>query len=54
MIVATPGRLLDVIKADQLNIDYLKVLVMDEADEMLANHLIEDVKKIIQEVPSDT
>ena len=46
ILVATPGRLLDLHKQDVLNLDYIEILVLDEADLMLDMGFIDDVKKI--------
>jgi len=46
ILVATPGRLLDLHKQDELNLDYIETLVLDEADLMLDMGFIDDVKKI--------
>ena len=46
ILVATPGRLLDLHKQDYLNLDYIDTLVLDEADLMLAMGFIDDIKKI--------
>lgn len=46
ILVATPGRLLDLHKQDYLNLDYIEILVLDEADLMLDMGFIDDVKKI--------
>jgi len=46
ILVATPGRLLDLHKQDVINLDYIDVLVLDEADLMLDMGFIDDVKKI--------
>jgi ATP-dependent RNA helicase RhlE len=46
ILVATPGRLLDLHKQDIINLDYIEVLVLDEADLMLDMGFIDDVKKI--------
>ncbi|WP_435413413.1 DEAD/DEAH box helicase [Psychroserpens mesophilus] len=46
IVVATPGRLLDLHKQDVLNLDYVEILVLDEADLMLDLGFIDDVKKI--------
>lgn len=46
ILVATPGRLLDLHKQDYINLDYIETLVLDEADLMLAMGFIDDVKKI--------
>ena len=46
ILVATPGRLLDLHKQDFINLDHIETLVLDEADLMLAMGFIDDVKKI--------
>ncbi|NKI27375.1 DEAD/DEAH box helicase [Arenibacter sp. 6A1] len=46
ILVATPGRLLDLHKQDVINLDYIETLVLDEADLMLDMGFIDDVKKI--------
>jgi len=46
ILIATPGRLLDLHKQDCVNLDYVETLVLDEADLMLDMGFIDDVKKI--------
>ena len=46
ILVATPGRLLDLHKQDCLNLDYIETLVLDEADLMFDMGFIDDIKKI--------
>jgi ATP-dependent RNA helicase RhlE len=46
ILIATPGRLLDLHKQDVANLDYVETLVLDEADLMLDMGFIDDVKKI--------
>ncbi len=46
ILVATPGRLLDLHKQDIVNLDFIEILVLDEADLMLDMGFIDDVKKI--------
>lgn len=46
ILIATPGRLLDLHKQDYLNLDYVDILVLDEADLMLDMGFIDDIKKI--------
>lgn len=46
ILIATPGRLLDLHKQDMVNLDYVEILVLDEADLMLDMGFIDDVKKI--------
>jgi len=51
ILVATPGRLLDLMDQRFVKLQNLKVLVLDEADRMLDMGFIHDVKKIIARVP---
>lgn len=51
MLVATPGRLLDHISQNTINLDNVEVLVLDEADRMLDMGFIHDVKKILKLIP---
>ena len=47
VIVGTPGRLIDLIKQNYLDLSHIKVLVMDEADEMLDMGFLPDVEKLV-------
>jgi ATP-dependent RNA helicase DeaD len=51
IIVGTPGRLLDHLSRETINLENLKVLVLDEADRMIDMGFIEDVEKIISQCP---
>jgi superfamily II DNA/RNA helicase len=53
IVVATPGRLLDLAYQKALRFDDLQVLVVDEADKMLDMGFIEDLNKIIQRLPQE-
>jgi ATP-dependent RNA helicase RhlE len=53
ILVATPGRLLDLHKQDVVNLDYVETLVLDEADLMLDMGFIDDVKKIERLCPKN-
>ena len=53
VIVATPGRLLDLIKRRVIDISAVKTVVLDEADEMLDMGFREDLEDILNETPSD-
>lgn len=53
ILVATPGRLLDLHKQDVINLDYIETLVLDEADLMLDMGFIDDVKKIERLCPKE-
>jgi ATP-dependent RNA helicase DeaD len=48
IIVATPGRLLDLIERNAVDISNVKILVLDEADEMLSMGFKEDLNKILK------
>ena len=51
IIVATPGRLLDMAHQRALHFDELDVLILDEADRMLDMGFIDDINKIIERLP---
>jgi len=51
ILVATPGRLLDLMQQRYVNLEHIRVLVLDEADRMLDMGFVNDVKKIIAKVP---
>ena len=53
VVVGTPGRLLDLIERKALNIKHIRILVLDEADEMLNMGFMEDVEKILAETPPE-
>ena len=53
ILVATPGRLLDLQQQGLLDLSNVEVLVLDEADRMLDMGFIHDVKKILALVPKD-
>lgn len=51
VLIATPGRLLDLSQQGFADISKIKILVLDEADHMLDMGFIHDVKKILAKVP---
>jgi ATP-dependent RNA helicase RhlE len=53
ILIATPGRLLDLHKQGFIKFDHLHTLVLDEADQMLDMGFINDVKKIIKLTPDN-
>ncbi len=53
IVVGTPGRLLDLIERNALDIKQVRTVVLDEADEMLNMGFIEDVEKILGETPPE-
>ncbi|MBK8609487.1 MAG: DEAD/DEAH box helicase [Chitinophagaceae bacterium] len=52
ILVATPGRLLDLISQGFIDLKFLKIFVLDEADRMLDMGFINDVKRIITKLPA--
>ena len=53
IVVATPGRLKDMIKRRLVDISAIKYCVLDEADEMLNMGFYEDIKDILTHTPND-
>ena len=51
VLIATPGRLLDLVSGKHINLSEIEILVLDEADRMLDMGFVHDVKKIIKLVP---
>ena len=51
ILVATPGRLLDLVNQKAVKLDQVQILVLDEADHMLDMGFIHDIKKIIAMTP---
>lgn len=52
VLVATPGRLLDLMGQGHVRLDKLEIFVLDEADRMLDMGFVHDVKRVIAELPS--
>jgi ATP-dependent RNA helicase DeaD len=53
IVVATPGRLLDLIQRKMLRIDQIEYCVLDEADEMLNMGFYQDIKSILSYTPEE-
>ena len=53
VVVGTPGRVMDHIRRETLNLKELKCLVLDEADEMLRMGFIDDVEWILEQTPEN-
>lgn len=53
VIVGTPGRVMDHLERKTLSLDNLKMLVLDEADEMLRMGFIDDVEWILEHTPAE-
>ena len=51
ILIATPGRLLDLHQQGELNVSALEVLVLDEADRMLDMGFIHDIRRILKLLP---
>lgn len=51
IIVATPGRLLDLVSQKAIDLSHIEILVLDEADRMLDMGFIRDIKKILALLP---
>lgn len=53
VLVATPGRLLDLVDQEAVTLSDIEVLILDEADQMLDMGFIRDIRKIMAKVPED-
>ncbi|MEG1757782.1 MAG: DEAD/DEAH box helicase [Oscillospiraceae bacterium] len=53
IVIGTPGRVMDHLRRRTLKLDNLKVLVLDEADEMLNMGFIDDIKTILLSAPEE-
>lgn len=51
ILVATPGRLLDLYSQNAVKFDHLEILILDEADRMLDMGFIHDIKRILKVLP---
>jgi ATP-dependent RNA helicase RhlE len=52
VLVATPGRLLDLVQSNALRLSDVEVLVLDEADRMLDMGFIHDIRRIVAKLPA--
>jgi ATP-dependent RNA helicase RhlE len=52
VLIATPGRLLDLVDQRHINLNQINLFVLDEADRMLDMGFIHDVKKVITKLPA--
>ncbi len=53
ILIATPGRLIDLIEQGHVHLNEVEILVMDEADRMLDMGFINDIKKILKYIPKN-
>jgi ATP-dependent RNA helicase RhlE len=51
VLVATPGRLLDLVRMGSVKLDLVEIVVLDEADRMLDMGFIHDIRKIVAKLP---
>lgn len=51
ILIATPGRLLDLMNQGYVNLSHLEIFVLDEADRMLDMGFINDVRKVVRQLP---
>lgn len=52
ILIATPGRLLDLVNQRHINLQYINMFVLDEADRMLDMGFIADVRRVIAKLPT--
>ncbi len=53
ILIATPGRLLDLMSQNLINLSHLEIFVLDEADRMLDMGFLHDVKKVVARIPAE-
>jgi len=53
IVVATPGRMLDLMRQKKLKLHSCKLFVLDEADEMLSSGFLEDIRIILSRMPDE-
>ena len=53
IVVATPGRLIDLMNQGHVNLSELEIFILDEADRMLDMGFLPDLKRIIKELPNN-
>ncbi len=53
ILIATPGRLNDLINQKRVDLKHIKIFILDEADRMLDMGFINDIKKILVKIPAD-
>ncbi len=53
ILVATPGRLMDLARRGDVSFDALQTLVLDESDEMLNMGFLDDVKEVLEQAPDE-
>jgi translation initiation factor 4A len=54
IVIGTPGRVLDMINKRALQVSTIKMIVIDEADEMLSEGFVDQIYNILKSTPSDS
>lgn len=54
VIIATPGRLCDLLYKDIINSSNIKIIIIDEADDVLSNSFRKQIKRIFQKIPKES
>ena len=54
IVIGTPGRVLDMINKRALQVNTIKMIVIDEADEMLSDGFVDQIYNILKSTPSDS
>ena len=53
LVIGTPGRIMDHMRRGTLSLDHIRMVVLDEADEMLSMGFREDIETILRDVPAE-
>ena len=53
IVIGTPGRVMDHMRRRTLKLDHLKMIILDEADEMLNMGFREDIETILKDIPQE-
>lgn len=54
IVVGTPGRVIKMIQDNIINTDLLKLLILDEADELLSDSFIPQIRQVVKSIPRDS
>ena len=52
MLVATPGRLVDLVRTGAVRLDRVEIFVLDEADRMLDMGFLPDIRRVVAKLPA--
>ncbi len=53
ILIATPGRMFDLVSQGHLNLNLVEILILDEADHMLDMGFIKDIRDLVEKLPKD-